>query len=269
VEGNVALRQVQVVRENVDAPSLSPDGTRLAFKKEVGGDISSPVWRFHVLDLATMTERPLAERRSIDDQIEWLDNEHVLYGDRHDTWISPADGSGRPRRFMSKALSLAVIRGPAASHGAVAAPPVPYAQTADGELLVLPETDLSVAITADPNPKRASRELTSTVTVTNHGPNEATWLVVDYFLPDGTSNVGARLVSPPGASYGCAQYPEEGRVRCDTPVLAPGAKWILAVTVSVPPGVAGTLVNWAVVGATENDPNPANDAAELKVNVGP
>lgn len=32
-----------------------------------------------VLDLATMQETPLAEKQSVDDEVEWLDNEHILY----------------------------------------------------------------------------------------------------------------------------------------------------------------------------------------------
>ena len=73
VEGSIGERRLRTLRENVECPSLSPDGKRLAFKKRVGG-LLRPVWRFHVLDLATMSETPLAELRSIDDQIEWLDD---------------------------------------------------------------------------------------------------------------------------------------------------------------------------------------------------
>ncbi len=50
VEGSVAERRMRTLRENVECPSLSPDGTRLAFKKRVGGLVSG-TWRFHVLDL--------------------------------------------------------------------------------------------------------------------------------------------------------------------------------------------------------------------------
>ncbi len=70
VEGEIATRRLTVLRENVECPSLSPDGARLAFKKRtLTGD-----WHLTVLDLATMQETPLAEPESIDDQVEWLDN---------------------------------------------------------------------------------------------------------------------------------------------------------------------------------------------------
>lgn len=108
VEGNVQERSARVVHENVECPSLSPDGTRIAYKKLVGG---SGVWRFHVLDLGTMKETPLAEDRPIDDQIEWLDDQNVLYRVDEEIWTVPADGSGSPRRYLAAADSPAVVRG--------------------------------------------------------------------------------------------------------------------------------------------------------------
>jgi hypothetical protein len=64
----------------------------------------------HVLDLETMKETPLAEKFPVDDQVEWLDNDRVLYARSPDTWVVPADGSGAPRKFLSNALSPAVVR---------------------------------------------------------------------------------------------------------------------------------------------------------------
>jgi hypothetical protein len=104
VRGNVNGRRMHVLRENVECPSLSPDNTRLAFKKRIGG-----VWRLTVLNLATMVETPLAERRSIDDQVEWLDNKHVLYG-FYGVWKVRADGTGKPQTFLPDGRSPAVIR---------------------------------------------------------------------------------------------------------------------------------------------------------------
>jgi hypothetical protein len=107
VEGNVRSRTARVLRENVECPSLSPDNTRLAYKKLVrrpGG------WRFHVLDLATMSDTPLAEDRHIDDQVEWLDNRRILYRAGEDVWTVRADGSGSPQRFLRAADSPAVVR---------------------------------------------------------------------------------------------------------------------------------------------------------------
>jgi Tol biopolymer transport system component len=107
VEGDVAARTMRVLRENVECPSLSPDNTRLAFKKLVG---DGPAWRLHVLDLATMTETAAAETRSIDDQVEWLDDQQIVYAFGADLWVARADGKGAPRTLLSQALSPAVVR---------------------------------------------------------------------------------------------------------------------------------------------------------------
>ena len=107
VKGDVEKRRLDVIRENVECPSLSPDGRRIAFKKQVGG---GGQWRFHVLDLRTMEETPLSETRSIDDQVEWLDENRILYGSRGDIWVVRANGTGTPRKFLPEALSPAVIR---------------------------------------------------------------------------------------------------------------------------------------------------------------
>jgi hypothetical protein len=114
VKGDLASRTIESLRDNVECPSLSPDKTRIAFKKRVSADIDHP-WRFFVLDLATMKETALAETRSVDDQAAWLDDSTVMYGvrrdDRHsDVWATPADGSGEPRILIHDAESPAAIR---------------------------------------------------------------------------------------------------------------------------------------------------------------
>ena len=114
VHGDVVARKLTVLHENVECPSLSPDGTRIAFKKR----ISIGLWQLTVMDLATMKEIPLAEKESIDDQVEWLDNEHILYQNidpDYDPpeWVSvfvlPADGSGKPEVFVPNAISPVVV----------------------------------------------------------------------------------------------------------------------------------------------------------------
>jgi dipeptidyl aminopeptidase/acylaminoacyl peptidase len=96
VEGDIASRSVRTLRENVECPSLSPDGRRLAFKSAVDGDPGHG-WRLSVLDLATLRETGLAEHRSVDDQAAWIDSGTVAYGIRRghgnaDVWRVPADG---------------------------------------------------------------------------------------------------------------------------------------------------------------------------------
>ena len=76
------------------------------------------VWRLHVLDLASSVETPLAEVRHVDDQVEWLNNQEILYAmpDESaptarvtDIWKVSADGSGTPELFLKEAFSPAVL----------------------------------------------------------------------------------------------------------------------------------------------------------------
>ena len=106
VRGDVRARELRVLHQNVECPSLSPDETRVAYKKRLG----TSRWRLHVLDLKTMKETPLAETESVDDQVEWLDDNHILYGRDSAVWVVPADGSGEPKVFLRDALSPAVVR---------------------------------------------------------------------------------------------------------------------------------------------------------------
>lgn len=112
--GSLSRRTVTTVRSGAECPSLSPDGRRVAYKKlqPSGG------WRIAVLDLAAGTERLLAETRSVDDQVQWLDDSTVLYGlpltgergGETDLWAVPVDGTGPPRLLVPQAWSASVVR---------------------------------------------------------------------------------------------------------------------------------------------------------------
>ena len=109
VEGDYAKWEARTLRDNVECPSLSPDGTRLVFKKRVSASAAER-WRLHVLDLTTMRETPLAETAGIDDQAQWLSGSEVAYakpapGGGSDIWAVPADGSGSPRLLVRAASS--------------------------------------------------------------------------------------------------------------------------------------------------------------------
>ena len=117
VKADIDRRSATVIHENVECPSLSPDGTRIAYKKRfmVNGRI---VWQLHILDLNTGAETPLNENRSVDDQLEWLDNNRVLYtlpesetssSASTNIWVSDADGRTPPEIFLKKAYSPSVV----------------------------------------------------------------------------------------------------------------------------------------------------------------
>ena len=87
--------------QNVECPSLSPDGTRIAYKKRV--DDGSTTWRLHVLDLATMRETPLAEPRIGRRPGGVARRRHAC-----STESTPRSGASRPRARESRAASCAV-----------------------------------------------------------------------------------------------------------------------------------------------------------------
>jgi hypothetical protein len=113
VAGDIAAKSVRTIAENVECPSLSPDGRRIAFKSAIDGDPAKG-WRLSVLDLASGARTALAETRSVDDQPAWLDPNTIGYaiprgtGDS-DVWAVPADGSGGPRLLIPHAESPAAL----------------------------------------------------------------------------------------------------------------------------------------------------------------
>ncbi|MYS45476.1 TolB-like translocation protein [Streptomyces sp. SID5998] len=113
VRGDLQENTVTTIHENVECPSLSPDGTRIAYKKRVPGLPKDAPWRLYVLNLRTMKETPLAETRSVDDQAVWKTPETIVYalpGDYGaDLYETPANGTGHPHRITTAAVSPAYI----------------------------------------------------------------------------------------------------------------------------------------------------------------
>jgi hypothetical protein len=116
VSADLQTRKANVLRDGVECPDVSPDGTRIAFKQRTSaGGADLPTWQLAVLDLATLHDHPLAETHSVDDQAEWLDNSTVVYAvdtgvGAPSTYATAADGSGAPRLLVADADSPSVAR---------------------------------------------------------------------------------------------------------------------------------------------------------------
>jgi len=114
VKGDLKTLDAKVIADGVECPSLSPDATRIAYKSNRAGALDTPDWRLHVLDLRTMKDHALSETRSVDDQVEWVDNHTIAYqlpvGDagQMNVWEVRADGTGKPRLTMKLASSPSV-----------------------------------------------------------------------------------------------------------------------------------------------------------------
>ncbi|MFI2188538.1 TolB family protein [Streptomyces sioyaensis] len=113
VAGDIAAHTLTTVHSNVECPSLSPDGTRIAYKKRVPGLPADAPWRLYVLDLRTMAETATAEHSNVDDQAVWATGTTLVYAmpgkSGTDLWTVPADGSGTPQRLASAASAPAFI----------------------------------------------------------------------------------------------------------------------------------------------------------------
>jgi hypothetical protein len=110
LEGNIRERSMRVLREGVECPSLSPDSKRIAYKSRIGGEDR---WRLRVLDLDTLADHGVAESRSIDDQVEWLDDETLAYSDETNVYTVPAGGGGEAKLLVRNATSPVRLVAPA------------------------------------------------------------------------------------------------------------------------------------------------------------
>lgn len=111
--GDLAERTLALTDVVAECPSLSPSGTRIAYKRATG----PTTWQVRVRTLADGKDVLVDESRSVDDQIEWLDDSHVMFGlarpgggATSDVWVAPADGTGPAELLLRAAWSPAVVR---------------------------------------------------------------------------------------------------------------------------------------------------------------
>lgn len=101
--GDLQARTLTLLRADIECPSLSPDGARIAFKRRnpAGG------WLPAVYEPSSGREWVMKEARSVDDQIEWIDNATIAYelakggqadaaGAETDVVVRRADGAASP-----------------------------------------------------------------------------------------------------------------------------------------------------------------------------
>lgn len=116
MKGSIAERTLTSIRTDAECPSVSPDRTRVAYKTREGA-LAPGQWRIAVYDLASGVQTILPGDRSVDDQVEWLNNATVLYAlpregteaTTTDIWQVSADGTGSPQVFIPQASSPAVV----------------------------------------------------------------------------------------------------------------------------------------------------------------
>jgi len=121
----------------------------------------------------------------------------------------------------------------------------------------IPVADLAVAVADMQDPARQGRELTYVVSVTNHGPDTATGIVVRDTLPE-----GAVLASVPSGCEAAA-----GALVCAITTLPRGVA--VRFPVAVVPSFAVPLTNRVAAMANEADPDPDNNMAAESTTVLP
>ena len=124
---------------------------------------------------------------------------------------------------------------------------------------VTPQADLEITKRAEPNPVVAGTALTYTLTITNHGPSDASGVVVTDVLPAGVS-----LVTVGGAGWNCVP---NNPINCTRATLASGAVAAIQIVVSVNPGATGSLTNSTGIASGTADPNASNNYDQVVTSI--
>ncbi len=116
VRGDLGARTLTALTENAECPSLSPDGSKVAFKIDVDPS-DQKVWGLAVYDLATGERTALTDGpEPVDDQVEWLDDDTLVYGQPRtdeagvtDIWAVDTYPDAEPHLLIEEAWSPAVV----------------------------------------------------------------------------------------------------------------------------------------------------------------
>ena len=116
VEGSISGRSMASLQENAECPSISPDRTKVAYKKVVDRVNAQSVWAVAVRDIASGTETLIESTSGLDDQVEWLDDDTLLYGlpredepGTTDVFSVDTTADAQPALFIPGAWSPSVV----------------------------------------------------------------------------------------------------------------------------------------------------------------
>jgi hypothetical protein len=116
LQGDLDAGRLTALAGNAECPSVSPDGSRVAYKVRVG-DGATPVWELEVRDLRSGHTVRLPATRGLDDQAEWLDEDTLLYGLARadepgitDVWAVDVRPTASPSLLIEQAWSPTVIQ---------------------------------------------------------------------------------------------------------------------------------------------------------------
>lgn len=117
MKGSISGRTLTSVTENAECPAVSPDRTKVAFKVVVDTVDGQSVWEVAVRDVATGEQTVIPSTRGLDDQVEWLDDDTLLYGlpradepGTTDVYAVDAAADARAEVFIPGAWSPSVVR---------------------------------------------------------------------------------------------------------------------------------------------------------------
>ena len=185
-------------------------------------------------------------------------------GDVSVTCTRPALQSGAPAPLVTVVVTAPGSAGTLTNSADVTSAtfdPVPGNNTSTWITSVGAAADLSLSKTG-PSKVAPGSSVVYELTVTNHGPSDATAVVVTDTLP-----AGVTLVSVAGAGWTCTPL-GTAPLACHLPGLTSGTTTPpITVTVTAP-AHAANLVNTAAVSSAVNDPVPGNNTSAVTTAVG-
>lgn len=116
MHGSLTEKTMRAVVENAECPSLSPDGKLIAYKKRRADSVPAH-WDIAVYDVAKRTEQLYPLDSGFDDQLEWQDQDTLIFGQPREEAPGDADifsldlvPGALPKLFIEHAWSPSVQR---------------------------------------------------------------------------------------------------------------------------------------------------------------